>query len=266
MIGDTNSSKSRFKFWIRTLKRSSTLTYLFINSFTRESSESIRQNKHHNNPSILQIGSLNIQTQFNTKSPRSFQNKDVNNCLQWLDTQNPCSVLYISFGTWINPIQESKIKTLATSLEESQQPFLWVLALKWRQGLPKGFFDRIMKFGKLVLWAPQKEVLKHKSVGCYLTHCGWNSTMEAIRFQKKLLCYPVAGDQFMNCKYIVEVWRIGVRICDLGKRDLVEGMRMIMENDEMSCRMSELKEMFMGENEVLMAIDMVRGFMECMKM
>jgi hypothetical protein len=31
-----------------------------------------------------------------------------------------------------------------------------------------------------VKWSPQEEVLAHPSTACYMTHCGWNSTMEAV--------------------------------------------------------------------------------------
>ncbi|XP_031377966.1 UDP-glycosyltransferase 74F2-like [Punica granatum] len=66
-------------------------------------------------------------------------------------------------------------------------------------------------------WAPELEILQNEEVGCFMTHCGWSSTMDAIQCKKRLVCFPVAGDQFVNCKYIVEVSKIEVRI--RGERD-----------------------------------------------
>ena len=89
-------------------------------------------------------------------------------------------------------IGPDKVRELALGLEATGRPFLWALKrdASWRAGLPDGFEDRVAGRGKLVDWAPQQDVLRHAAVGCYLTHCGWNSTLEAIQHGVRLLCYP----------------------------------------------------------------------------
>lgn len=115
--------------------------------------------------------------------------------------------------------------------------------------------------GKVVSWAPQLQVLKHKAVGLYLTHCGWNSTMEAIQCQKPLLCYPVAGDQFVNCKYIVKVWKFGVKISGFGEKDVEEGLKKVTDDGEMKERLMRLHLRTMGEEASSRVVANLKAFL-----
>jgi hypothetical protein len=244
LIGTIAARKARFKFWMRTLERSRNLKWVLVNSFPNEIKvgNSYSQN-------VLPIGPIyKPHHQLITKNNLiSFWEEDLS-CLKWLKNQKVNSVVYISFGSWVNPIGESNLKNLALALEATMRPFIWVLRSTWRQGLPIGFCERILKQGRgmVVSWAPQREILQHNSLACFITHCGWNSTLEALQFQKKLLCYPVAGDQFLNCAYIVEVWRVGLRLNGLGQKDVIEGLANVMEDKEMSTRLMTLYERIMG--------------------
>ncbi|XP_061344107.1 UDP-glycosyltransferase 82A1 [Gastrolobium bilobum] len=248
LIGTVAARKARFKFWIRTLERSRTLKWLLVNSFPDESK--LEQQTQLANmllqgcPRVLPISPI-CRNQL-TKN-LSFWEEDLS-CLKWLSNQKANSVVYISFGSWVSPIGEAKLKSLALALEDSGRPFIWVLRSTWRQGLPIGFLERVFKQGKgrVVSWAPQTEILQHESVGCYVTHCGWNSTLEALQFQKRLLCYPVAGDQFVNCAYIVQVWRVGLKLNGLGQKDVEEGLTRVMEDKEMGTRLMKLYDRIMG--------------------
>ena len=71
--------------------------------------------------------------------------------------------------------------------------------------------------------------------------------MEAIQCRKPMLCYPIAGDQFLNCKYIVEVWRLGIRLSGLGKQDLENGIKFLVKDDAIDKRLVELNERMMGK-------------------
>lgn len=84
--------------------------------------------------------------------------------------------------------------------------------------------------------------------------------MEAIQCKKRLLCYPVAGDQFLNCAYIVDVWRIGVRLNGFGERDLDEGMKGMMEDGEMSDRIVRLNNRFMGKEACCRSVNNLATF------
>jgi UDP:flavonoid glycosyltransferase YjiC (YdhE family) len=155
-------------------------------------------------------------------------------CMEWLDQQRAGSVIYVSFGSWVPSIGRDAINELAHGLEATGRPFMWALKAEpsWREGLPSQYEEAVAGRGKIVGWAPQEDVLRHEAVGCYLTHCGWNSTLEAIQHGVRLLCYPVSGDQFINCAYIVRMWQTGIRLSST-KRNIVEDcVERIMQGEE----------------------------------
>ncbi|KAJ1383853.1 UDP-glucuronosyl/UDP-glucosyltransferase [Sesbania bispinosa] len=269
LIGSVASRKARFKFWIRTLERSRTLKWLFVNSFPDESKLELHQTQLVNKcsqgcPRVLPIAPI-FSHQL-TKN-LNFLEED-SSCLKWLANQKANSVVYVSFGSWVSPIGDTKLKNLALALEASGRPFIWVLRSTWSEGLPIGFLERVFKQGRgrVVSWAPQTEILQHKSVGCFITHCGWNSTLEALQCQKKLLCYPVAGDQFVNCVYIVQVWRVGLRLHGLGQKDVEEGLVKVMDDKEMGTRLRKLYERIMGmQGDNKRGAFMLKAFVEDLK-
>jgi hypothetical protein len=139
-------------------------------------------------------------------------------CLKWLDSQKTCSVVYACFGSLCN-LTPSQLTELGLGLEESNKPFIWVIREaknseeleKWI--LEDGFEERVKGRGLLIRgWAPQLLILSHPSVGGFFTHCGWNSTIEAISTGVPMLTWPLFGDQFINEKLVVQVLKIGVTI------------------------------------------------------
>nr|GMC49824.1 UDP-glycosyltransferase 82A1-like [Ipomoea batatas] len=221
------------------MNRSRTLKWILVNTFPGELIISDNNTNGCDHPTILPVGPLSAHSRIQNNP--TFWEEDMS-CLDWLNQQATRSVAYVSFGSWVSPIGKDKLMALALALETCKRPFIWVLAASWRDGLPKDYLERVSKQGRIVTWAPQTRVLQHDAVGCYLMHCGWNSTMEAIQFRKPLVCYPVAGDQFVNCAFIVKKWRVGVQIEELGPSDVHEGLRSVMEDDDMSERMKRLNE------------------------
>ncbi|KNA07857.1 hypothetical protein SOVF_167980 [Spinacia oleracea] len=260
LIGTQAAKKARFKFWARTMDRSRSLHWLLVNTFPNES-QNVRTSNPELSPTIYSIGPL---SSIGPSESLTFWKED-GSCLGWLEQQKPNSVIYISFGSWVSPIGEAKVRSLALALEELRSPFIWVLGPGWRDGLPKGYIERVAKQGKIVAWAPQVEVLQHKGVGCYLTHCGWNSTMEAIQCKKPLLCFPVAGDQALNCEYIVNVWKIGVKMNGFSTKDVNDGVRRVMEDREMKKRLEALNARVVGEKVNLEVKDNMLCFINDLK-
>ncbi|MCO5548446.1 hypothetical protein L7F22_001910 [Adiantum nelumboides] len=133
---------------------------------------------------------------------------------KWLDQQPDCSVLYISFGS-LAPLSKLQYEEFVAGLVSSQQCFLWV----FRPDLVKGLsYTEISSDinrksngkGYTVTWVPQTTVLAHPAIGGFLTHCGWNSTIEAISLGVPMLCFPYISDQFMDAAFIKEVWQVGL--------------------------------------------------------
>ncbi|CAJ1831292.1 unnamed protein product [Sphenostylis stenocarpa] len=129
-------------------------------------------------------------------------------CLQWLDLQPPQSVIYVSFGSMVS-LKPNQFNELALGLDLLKRPFLWVVREDNGFGLNNAY-EFQGSLGKVVGWAPQKKVLSHPAIACFISHCGWNSTIEGICNGVPFLCWPFCSDQLMNKTYICDVWKVGL--------------------------------------------------------
>ncbi|XP_044984878.1 UDP-glycosyltransferase 83A1-like [Hordeum vulgare subsp. vulgare] len=136
-------------------------------------------------------------------------------CLPWLDAQARGSVVYVAFGSF-TIFDAARFQELADGLELTGRPFLWAVRPNITTGIGEDWLDafkrRVEGKGLVVGWAPQQRVLSHPSVACFVSHCGWNSTMEGLRHGVPFLCWPYFADQFCNQSYICNVWGTGVKI------------------------------------------------------
>jgi hypothetical protein len=148
-------------------------------------------------------------------------------------------------------------------LELSNRPFIWVVKIngenyleleKWL--IDENFGERVKGRGLLIKgWAPQILILSHPSIGGFLTHCGWNSTIESVCFGVPMITWPLFAEQFLNEKFIVQVLKIGVEVpvrfgdekkigMLVKKSRVVEVIEMCMEGGEEGekrrCRTKEL--------------------------
>nr|AYA22043.1 UFGT40 [Fagopyrum tataricum]QAV53738.1 UGT73E11 [Fagopyrum tataricum] len=139
-------------------------------------------------------------------------------CLKWLDSKNPSSVVYCCLGS-MSTLQPVQLKELGFGMEESNRSFVWVIRGgkisnemdKWFT--ESGFEERTKDRGLIIRgWAPQMLILSHKAVGGFVTHCGWNSTLEGICAGLPLITWPLFAEQFYNEKFIVHVLGIGVSV------------------------------------------------------
>ncbi|KAH9612058.1 hypothetical protein KSS87_017564 [Heliosperma pusillum] len=151
--------------------------------------------------------------------------KEDSDCLQWLDSQIPNSIVYASFGSTTTMTNEQLIE-FAWGLANSKHPFLWVIRPDTIIGqsaiLPAEFEMEIKGRGILVSWCPQEKVLNHPSVGVYLTHSGWNSTLETISSGVPVICWPYKGDHQPISWWSCYKWGIGMELDIFPKRDQVE--------------------------------------------
>ena len=136
---------------------------------------------------------------------------NVDACMKWLDTKEIGFVIYVSFGS-VTALREEQMDELAWGLKNSNSYFLWVVRESEEKKLPGNFLQETAEKGLVVTWCPQLDVLAHKVIGCFMTHCGWNSTLEALSLGVPMVAMPQWTDQLTNAKFIVDVWKVGIRI------------------------------------------------------
>lgn len=130
--------------------------------------------------------------------------------IPWLDSKPPKSVVYISFGS-LATLTLKQTSEIASALQEHGSPFLWIVRESQLDTLPSGFLESTREKGLVATWCDQLEVLSHPSVGSFVTHCGWNSTLEGISLGIPMVGVPQWTDQLTDAKFVSDVWRIGVR-------------------------------------------------------
>uniref|UniRef100_A0A0E0CAV3 Glycosyltransferase n=1 Tax=Oryza meridionalis TaxID=40149 RepID=A0A0E0CAV3_9ORYZ len=173
-------------------------------------------------------------------------------CLAWLDEQPDRSVVFLCFGgTGAVTHSPEQLREIAAGLENSGHRFMWVVRAPRGGGgeddldalLPDGFLERTRTSGRgLVVerWAPQADVLRHRSTAAFLTHCGWNSASEGITARVPMLCWPLYAEQRMNKVFMVEEVGVGVEVSgwhwqrgELVMAEEIEGkIRLVMEAEE----------------------------------
>ncbi|KAL7262590.1 hypothetical protein ACSBR1_000869 [Camellia fascicularis] len=148
-------------------------------------------------------------------------------CLSWLDSKEHNSVIYVNFGS-ITVMTPQHLIEFAWGLANSNQTFLWVIRPDLVIGdsaiLLPDFVNETKERSLLASWCPQEQVLNHPSVGGFLTHCGWNSTLESICNGIPMLCWPFFADQQTNCWSCCSQWGVGMEINSDVKREEVDRM------------------------------------------
>ncbi|KAJ6816311.1 scopoletin glucosyltransferase-like [Iris pallida] len=135
------------------------------------------------------------------------------NVLNWLESKSPGSVVYVCFGSGCH-FSTAQLYEIALGLEAAECPFVWVVRQDEEGWMPEGYDERIQGKGGLIVrgWAPQILILNHEAVGGFVTHCGWNSTLEGVSAGLPFVTWPQFADQFFNERLIVDVLKIGVEI------------------------------------------------------
>lgn len=166
-------------------------------------------------------------------------------CLAWLDAQPSKSVVFVSIGS-IVVMTIDQLMEFWHGLVRSGVRFLWVRRPGSVVGLadgdegelqvPEEVLEGTKERGFIVRWAPQEEVLAHPAIGGFLTHSGWNSTLESIVEGVPMICWPIGIDQLVISRFVEEVWKIGIDMKDTCDKTVLEAMvtGLIERRDEFS--------------------------------
>nr|GMD02276.1 UDP-glycosyltransferase 88B1 [Ipomoea batatas] len=162
-------------------------------------------------------------------------------CLRWLDLQPSGSVVFLCFGSQ-GSFKDDQLKEMAVALENSGHRFLWVVRNRASERdlnavLPEGFLERTEERGLVVKsWAPQGAILNHGSVGGFVTHCGWNSLLEALLAGVPMVAWPLYAEQRLNKAFMVEEMRVALPLAESEDRfvyaaELEKRVREMMESE-----------------------------------
>ncbi|KAL6634617.1 hypothetical protein ACP70R_027288 [Stipagrostis hirtigluma subsp. patula] len=179
-------------------------------------------------------------------------------CLAWLDGRRPRSVVYVNYGS-VTVMSGRELAEFAWGLAGSGHDFLWIVRPDVVKGgggdgdggdaaasLPPGFLEATEGRGRLASWCAQEAVLRHEAVGLFLTHSGWNSTVESLSAGVPMLCWPFFAEQQTNCRYKCVEWGVGMEVGDDVRRETVEArIREAMDGEkgrEMARRAAEWKD------------------------
>nr|AYR16626.1 UDP-glucosyltransferase UGT71AD1 [Polygala tenuifolia] len=199
-------------------------------------------------PKVYTVGPL---ISHKSQSPWQSHQEKYDKIMKWLDDQPPSSVVFLCFGSW-GCFSESQLKEIAIALEKSGHRFLWSIRaagkdelgtpvenINYGEILPEGFLERTQDKAFLCGWTPQVEVLAHKAVGCFVSHCGWNSILESVWYGVPIVTWPIYAEQQLNAFQMVKDLRLAVEM----KLDYRRGTDTIVKADEIakavSCAMEE---------------------------
>ncbi|XP_026437957.1 7-deoxyloganetin glucosyltransferase-like [Papaver somniferum] len=162
--------------------------------------------------------------------------KEDTECMKWLDSKEPKSVVYVNFGS-ITVMTPQQLVEFAWGLANSKHNFLWIIRPDLVDGesatLPPEFALEIKERGLLASWCPQEDVLNHASIAGFLTHCGWNSTLESLSCGVPMISWPFFAEQHTNCRYLCKHWEVSMEINSNVERSEVERLvRELMEGEK----------------------------------
>nr|QLF98862.1 2-hydroxyflavanone C-arabinosyltransferase [Scutellaria baicalensis] len=248
----------RRHFFVETITSNvASLSYLkgvLINTFTWLEPEAVEALKRNGVDHILPIGPL-----------EAIKAEESDMDLPWLEEQAPKSVLFISFGSRGAHTKE-QLREFAAALEKSGWRFLWVLKSgkvdredkeETEDILGSSFLERTKNRGVVIKgWADQERILAHSAIGGFVSHCGWNSVVEAAKLGVPVLAWPPHGDQRVNAE-VVEKVELGLWVRGwgwagerlIGRDEIAEKLIELRNDERLRERVKEVREKAREERE-----------------
>ncbi|XAR66222.1 7-deoxyloganetic acid glucosyltransferase [Bertholletia excelsa] len=119
------------------------------------------------------------------------------------------SVIYVSFGSLATVTKDQLMEFwhgLVNADHRAREDGQGQIPPKLREGTEAR--------GCILAWAPQEEVLAHRAVAAFLTHGGWNSTLESVYRGVAMICWPYFVDQQVDSRFVGEVGKLRLDMKD----------------------------------------------------
>ncbi|XVF46729.1 hypothetical protein PTKIN_Ptkin03bG0051700 [Pterospermum kingtungense] len=214
--------KHGFPKHIEVAQRFKDVKGIMVNTFEELESYAISYFSNGQNPPVYPVGPVLYSS--SQTHPDLDQREKV---MKWLDDQPQSSVVFLCFGSY-GSFGAPQVKEMALGLEQSGYRFLWSLRLpppppqndasgivhnkNPEDMFPEGFLERIQGKGMICGWAPQVEVLAHKAIGGFVSHCGWNSILESLWFGVPIVIWPLYAEQWLNAFRMVKELGLAVEL------------------------------------------------------
>ncbi|XP_006647925.1 7-deoxyloganetin glucosyltransferase-like [Oryza brachyantha] len=227
----TNPEEYMVGYVIEETERCKGASAVIVNTFGDLEGEAVAAMEVLGLPKVYTLGPLQLVAREDPPTARSSIRlslwKEQEECLQWLDGKAAGSVVYVNFGS-ITVMTNEQLVEFAWGLANSCRQFLWIIRRDLVKGdtavLPPEFLAETAGRGLMASWCPQQEVLNHPGVGAFLTHSGWNSTLESLAGGVPVIIWPFFADQQINCRYQCNEWGVGMEIDSNVRRDAVAGL------------------------------------------
>ncbi|KAK7304217.1 hypothetical protein RJT34_15340 [Clitoria ternatea] len=218
--GDPGSEK--FKDWFLGNIASYGLIVNSFNDFEKPYLDYLKTELGHDR--VWAVGPLLPQDDSSLKQRGGSSSVMVNDVVSWLDEKQDRTVVYVCFGSQ-TMLNEDQTVAIASALDKSGVHFIW--SVREAVNVPLEFERGTANRGLVIRgWAPQVLILRHRAVGAFLTHCGWNSVLESVVAGVPMLAWPMSADQFVNATLLVEELKVAKRVC--------EGAKAVPDSDELS--------------------------------
>ncbi|CAN1254287.1 Hydroquinone glucosyltransferase [Linum perenne] len=262
-----DNKKDAYKWMIHVHERiSSDAAGILINSFIDLESEIFKAYRTGSGPAVYPIGPV---PRLETDEELAKLSNESIECLKWLDKQPESSVLFISFGSGGKQSQ-AQFNELAHGLAISGKRFIWVVkppgnnvvevtdSIDPASFLPEGFLEKTKGVGLVIPgWAPQIRILSHGSTGGFMSHCGWNSSLESITNGVPVLAWPNHAEQRMNAVFLAEDAKVALRIDEsssggvVGREEIAGYVKAVLDGEEGKLLRRKVKELKAAANNAI---------------
>ncbi|KAJ7964157.1 Glycosyltransferase [Quillaja saponaria] len=221
------SNDGGYTTYIKLAKRYRDIKGIIVNSFSELETYAIGSINGHV-PTVYAVGPL---IDFKGPPHPNLDQAHQDNIMKWLDDQSPSSVVFLCFGS-LGSFGPSQVREIALGIQGSGCRFLWAMRMSPSKEtpqnmLPEGFLEWMKDKGMICEWAPQVEVLDHKAIGGFVSHCGWNSILESLWFGVPIVTWPMYAEQHLNAFMMVKELGLAVEL----RLDYRMGVDLVMADE-----------------------------------